>query len=75
MQVPSCPPHWWQLPVSDGPVSVGVCRFCDATREFANSPEGNSFKVAGTVALAKKKRKDHGDFYAGGDKVTGTSMR
>ena len=72
MQVTRCPPHWWELPESNGPVSVGVCRYCGGTREFSNSAETTShFKVAGKVGLAKKNRKDAGDFYPGGDKVLG----
>ena len=69
MPVTKCPPHWWELPESNGPVSVGVCRYCGATRDFSNSSEGNTFKVMGKLALQKKNRKDKGDFYPGGDKV------
>ena len=71
MQVTRCPPHWFILPESNGPVSVGVCRYCQDTREFRNSSEGNTFKVMGKLALQKKNRKDKGDFYPGGDKVLG----
>ena len=72
MQATSCPPHWWELPESNGPVSVGVCRYCEATREFLNSDAPTShFKVAGAVGLARKKRKDDGDFYPNGDRVLG----
>ena len=70
MQVTECPPHWWELPVSNGPVSVGVCCYCHETREFSNSGEPTGhFKVAGSVALAKKKRADGGDYHARGDRV------
>ena len=70
MQATECV-HWWELPESNGPVSVGVCRYCWGTRDFKNSSEGNTFKLAGKVGLEKKKRKDDGDFYPGGDKVLG----
>ena len=67
-----CPPHWWELPESNGPVSVGVCRYCGDTREFSNSGEPTShFKVAGKVGLAKKKREDGGDHHHGGFRVLG----
>ena len=72
MQVTECPPCWFILPESNGPVSVGVCRYCGDAREFRNSGEpGNYNKVLGKVALQKKNRKDKGDFYPGGDKVLG----
>ena len=70
MPATSCPPHWWELPESNGPVSVGVCRYCDETREFSNSGEPTShFKVMGKVGLEKKHRKDGGDYHARGDRV------
>ena len=72
MQVTECPPHWWELPESNGPVSVGVCRYCGGTREFKNSGEpGNYNKVLGKVALQKKNRKDGGDHHPRGDRVLG----
>ena len=29
--------HWWRLGTPDGAVSDGVCRYCDAHREFATA--------------------------------------
>ena len=66
---PDCCVHWFILPESNGPVSVGVCRYCQATREFSNSSEGNTFKVMGKLALQKKNRKDGGDHHPRGDRV------
>jgi len=68
MQATECPPHWFILPVSNGPVSVGVCKFCGETKDCLNSGELVShFKVAGKVGRAKKDRADSGDFFPNGD--------
>ena len=70
MKVTECPPCWFILPESNGPISVGVCRYCEETREFRNSGEpGNYNKVLGKVALQKKNRKDGGDHHHGGLRV------
>ena len=29
--------HYWVIEAADGPVSMGVCRFCGEEREFQNS--------------------------------------
>lgn len=29
--------HWWYIHTTDGAVSAGVCRYCGARRQFANS--------------------------------------
>lgn len=64
--------HWWDLPESNGPVSVGMCRYCGETKEFRNSEAPTShFRVAGAVGLARKKRADGGDHYPGGYRVLG----
>ena len=28
--------HLWDIAVPDGPTSIGVCRYCGDTKEFAN---------------------------------------
>ena len=28
--------HWWNIPAPAGPVSVGVCRYCQTKKEFSN---------------------------------------
>ena len=72
MLEPECPPCWFILPESNGPISVGVCKFCGVTKDCSNSGQVTShFKVAGKVGLEKKHRKDAGDFWPGGDKVLG----
>ena len=50
MQATECPPCWFILPESNGPISVGVCKFCGVTKDCSNSGEVTShFKVAGKV--------------------------
>lgn len=35
--------HHWMIDGQDGPTSEGVCRYCDATRDFSNSMSTVSF--------------------------------
>jgi len=34
-----CGAHWWKIQSADGPVSVGVCKYCGEEREFLNNFE------------------------------------
>ena len=33
--------HWWWIDSPDGPISVGVCRYCGEQRPFANTLEAS----------------------------------
>lgn len=50
--------HHWMIQVADGPVSVGVCRFCLETREFKNYidawfPDPWRIRAASTAVLRR----------------------
>ena len=31
--------HWWMIESQSGPTSEGICKFCGATKDFANSAD------------------------------------
>lgn len=47
--------HWWQLEEANGPESVGICKYCAASRVFKNSPMWSMDFLTATeqVALAR----------------------
>jgi len=57
---PDAPAHHWIIEPPAGPTSKGVCRFCGAEREFANSGAyfiDEEHKAAMTAMSAERKER------------------
>lgn len=49
--------HHWVLPVADGPVSIGTCKFCNTTRDHFNYVPGLDWRISPDTTRNRKEQR------------------